>query len=276
MRAKFAQRPDGGVRERIYEVVFEAETRAGKAFDVALLALICASVAVVAVESVAAVRSQHGPLLYALEWLFTLLFTVEYVVRLYSVRRPARYAVSFFGVIDLLAVLPTYLSLLLPGAQYFLVIRILRLLRVFRVLKMAEYLNEGRDLSRALFASRRKIGIFLFTVLTLVVVIGATMYVVEGEAGGFTDIPTAMYWAIVTLTTVGYGDIAPVTPLGKALAAAVMLLGYGIIAVPTGIVTAELARGASLVAPAEACARCGLEGHDADARHCKRCGSSIG
>jgi voltage-gated potassium channel len=276
MRPKHAQRPDGGYREKIYDVVFEAEDRAGKAFDLVLLVMIAASVAVVAVESVAAARSRYGTVLYVLEWAFTLLFTAEYVVRLVSVRRPLRYAVSFFGIIDVLAILPTYVSLFVPGAQAFLVIRILRLLRVFRVLKMAEYLTEAGVLATALVASRRKIGIFLFTVLTLVVIIGATMYVVEGEAGGFTDIPTSMYWAIVTLTTVGYGDIAPVTPLGKMLAAVVMLMGYGIIAVPTGIVTAELARGASPALVLRGCRSCGLDAHDTDALHCKRCGGTLG
>jgi len=275
MRAKFAQRPDGGYREKIYDVVFEADTWAGKAFDVVLLALITASVAVVALESVAAVRSRYGTLLYVLEWLFTILFTVEYAVRLVSVRRPARYAVSFFGVIDVLAILPTYVSLFVPGAQYFLVIRVLRLLRVFRILKMAEYLSEAGVLSRALVASRRKVGIFLFTVVTLVIVIGAAMHVVEGPEGGFTDIPTSMYWAIVTLTTVGYGDIAPVTPLGKTLAAVVMLLGYGIIAVPTGIVTAELTRTEISGFARRVCPSCGLDAHEGDAVYCRRCGGKL-
>jgi voltage-gated potassium channel len=215
-------------------------------------------------------------LLYALEWLFTVLFTIEYCLRLLSVRRPLRYATSFFGVVDLLAVIPTYLSILVPGSQYLLVIRILRLLRVFRLLKLSEYVMEADTLRRALRASRRKISVFISAVVLLVVIIGALMYVVEGEANGFTSIPVSIYWAIVTLTTVGYGDLSPKTPLGQMVASVVMVIGYGIIAVPTGIVSVELAhavreRGIS----GQACPSCSAEGHDPDAVFCKYCGAKL-
>ena len=210
------------------------------------------------------------------EWTLTIVFTVEYVLRLAAVRRPLAYATSFFGIVDVLAIVPTYVSLLYPGAQVLLVVRILRLLRVFRVLKLARFLTEADVLGRALRASSRKIAVFLLTVSTLVVVIGALMYVVEGPAHGFTSIPLSMYWAVVTLTTVGYGDISPQTPLGQAVASLVMILGYGIIAVPTGIVTAELTAGTRGDAVSgQACPACSAEGHAADARFCRRCGASL-
>ena len=234
--------PDAGRRARLHEVIFASDTSAGRLFDLVLIWLILLSVATVILESVRHVREQYGELLYALEWLFTLLFTVEYILRLISVRHPLRYARSFFGVVDLLAIIPTYLSLLVPGSQYLLVIRILRLLRIFRLLKLSEYVTEADTLRRALRASRRKISVFLSAVLLLVVIIGALMYVIEGEEHGFTSIPISVYWAIVTLTTVGYGDLSPRTSLGQILASIVMIIGYGIIAVPTGIVSVELAQ----------------------------------
>jgi voltage-gated potassium channel len=264
-----------GWRERLHQIIFEADTPAGKTFDVILFVNIGLSVLVVILDSVGHIRARYGPLLTSLEWYFTVLFTIEYVLRLVSIRRPLRYAFSFFGVVDLLSILPTYLSLFVPGAEYLLVIRILRLLRIFRVLKLSEYLRESSVLGQALWASRRKISVFLLTVLTLVVIIGALMYVVEGEANGFTDIPVSIYWAIVTLTTVGYGDLAPRTALGQMLASLVMLLGYGIIAVPTGIVTLELSRAASPVVTTQACPVCGAEGHDVDAAFCKYCGGQL-
>jgi voltage-gated potassium channel len=269
-----SQYPQTSWRQRLHTIIFESDTRAGKAFDLLLLLSIVASVLVVMLDSVAAIRATYGPLLTGLEWAFTLLFTVEYILRLVSVRRPLAYVGTFFGVVDLLAIIPTYLSLIFPGTQYLLVVRVLRLLRIFRVLKLAEYLHEGRTLSRALAASRRKISVFLLTVITVVIVVGAVMYVVEGPASGFTSIPTSIYWAVVTLTTVGYGDIAPQTALGKLFAVLVMLLGYGIIAVPTGIVTMELQRAARPLS-GQACPSCGLEGHDVDARFCKRCGQAL-
>jgi voltage-gated potassium channel len=262
-------------QQQLHTVVFEADTPAGKAFDILVLASISISVVVVVLESVASVRNTYGPLLLTLEWIFTLLFTLEYGVRLLSVRRPWRYATSFFGIVDLLSILPTYLSVLVPGTQYLLVIRILRLLRIFRVLKLVEYVGEAGFLGRALWASRRKISVFLLTVLTLVVIIGALMYVVEGEEHGFTSIPLSIYWAVVTLTTVGYGDLSPRTPAGQVLAVIVMMLGYGIIAVPTGIVTLEMGRIPTAPITTQACPSCTAQGHDSDAVFCKYCGSAL-
>ncbi len=269
--------PDSPLRRKIFEVIFEADTPAGKAFDVALLIAIVLSVVAVMLESVGEIRVAHGRLLYAIEWLFTLLFSVEYLLRLISVRRPRSYALSFFGLVDLLAVLPTYASLLAPGAQTLLVIRVLRLLRVFRVFKLTRYLGEARMLSRALAQSRQKIVVFLVAVLTLVVIMGSLMYLVEGPANGFTSIPRAVYWAIVTMTTVGYGDIAPHTVWGQALASLVMILGYGIIAVPTGIFSAELVQAVRREKDKGhgACPSCGRQDHDHDAKFCKHCGASL-
>ena len=267
------------LQRRLYVVIFESDTPAGKAFDIALIGAILLSVMAVMAESVDWARVRYGQALYAAEWVFTVLFTIEYVLRLYCVRRRRHYAVSFFGVVDLLAIIPTYLSVLLPGAQYLLVIRMLRILRVFRVLKLAQYLNEANVLMRALKGSRRKIEIFIFTVLTLVVILGSLMYLVEGAENGFTSIPRSIYWAIVTLTTVGYGDISPQTNLGQALSALIMITGYAIIAVPTGIVTAEIARAGSedraRRSAERACPECGATGHDEDALHCKFCGAPL-
>lgn len=263
-------------RWKLHEIIFEADTPVGKAFDVALLLSISLSVLVVMLDSMPDIRASHRSALVALEWLFTLLFTLEYALRIASVRRPWRYITSFFGVIDLLSILPTYLSLFIPGSQYLTVVRILRMLRVFRILKLAQYLQAAQTLRLALRASQQKITVFLLTVVSLVVIVGSLMYVIEGEAAGFTDIPTSIYWAIVTMTTVGYGDIAPITPLGKTLASVVMLLGYGIIAVPTGIVTVELSRAKSPeTISTQVCPHCGREGHDADAIFCKYCGEKL-
>jgi voltage-gated potassium channel len=269
-----AQYPEASWRQRLHTIIFESDTAGGKAFDIVLLVSIIASVIVIMLDSVASIQARYGPLLWGLEWAFTILFTIEYGLRLASVRRPLAYMGTFFGVVDLLAIIPTYLSLLVPGTQYLLVVRVLRLLRIFRILKLAEYLQQGQTLGRALLASRHKIIVFLLTVVTVVIIVGAVMYVVEGPASGFSDIPTSVYWAVVTLTTVGYGDIAPKTALGKALAVVVMLLGYGIIAVPTGIVTLELSR-ASAAPSGQSCSHCGAEGHDADARFCKYCGGAL-
>jgi voltage-gated potassium channel len=262
-------------RRRLHTIIFESDTPGGKTFDILLLISILASVIVVMLDSVSSLRVQYAQQFLVLEWSFTILFTLEYVLRLLCVRRPLAYAGSFFGIVDLLAILPTYLSLLVAGTQYLLVVRVLRLLRIFRILKLAEYLNEGQTLRLALLASRRKISVFLLTVVTIVVVVGALMYVIEGEERGFTSIPISIYWAVVTLTTVGYGDIAPQTPLGKAVAVVVMLLGYGILAVPTGIVTAELTRRTPATVSTQVCPSCGLANHDADASYCKRCGHSL-
>ncbi len=262
-------------RARLHEVIFEADTAAGRAFDVLLLWCIVLSVLAVLLESVAAVHERYAWFLRAAEWAFTILFTIEYVLRLLCVGRPLRYAISFFGVVDVLAIVPTYLSVLLPGAQTLLVIRALRLLRVFRVLKLVRFVEEARVLGRALRASRHKITVFLGTVLTLVLIVGTLMYLIEGEANGFDSIPRGIYWAIVTLTTVGYGDIAPTTVLGQMLASIVMILGYSIIAVPTGIVTVELSKATQGQVSTQACPQCSAEGHDADAKHCKYCGARL-
>lgn len=263
------------LRARLHEIIFEADTTGGRLFDAVLLVLICSSVAVVMLESVPTLRDEYGWALIRLEWLFTVLFTIEYLLRLYTVRSPRRYATSFFGIVDLLAVLPTYVSLLFPGAQALLVIRIFRLLRVFRIFKLAEYLNESKALWVAVKASGRKILVFLFVILTIVVVMGAAMYVVEGPSRGFTSIPVGIYWAVVTVTTVGYGDLAPLTPFGKLLSVALMLLGYGIIAVPTGIVSAEVVQVVRGKVSTQACPNCGAEGHQYDAIHCRRCGEEL-
>jgi voltage-gated potassium channel len=265
-----------GARRRAYEIIFEHETRGGRTFDIVLLLAILASVLAVMLESVASLRTAHGPSLRLLEWAFTSAFTVEYALRLWCVNHPGRYARSFLGLVDLLAILPTYLSLLVPGGQVLAVVRILRVLRVFRILKLASYVGEARVLGRALRASRFKIIVFLVTILTIVVIVGALMYLVEGPEHGFTSIPASVYWAVVTLTTVGFGDITPETPLGQALASVVMIMGYGIIAVPTGIVTAELAYAVRGETAARGCTSCARAGHDADARYCKWCGSSLG
>jgi voltage-gated potassium channel len=260
----------------MHEVIFEADTPAGKAFDVLLILCILGSVLAVMLDSVKDIRHGYGPFLTTVEWVFTLLFTVEYLLRLISVGRPLKYVASFFGVVDLLAVIPTYLSLMLPGSHYLLVIRVLRILRIFRILKLVQYLSEAKILMQALRSSGRKITVFLFAVMTLVIIFGSLMYIIEGEAHGFTSIPRSIYWAIVTMTTVGYGDIAPQTSFGQMMASVVMVLGYGIIAVPTGIVTVEMGqafrkKGVST----QACRECGADGHDPDAVHCKYCGSRL-
>jgi voltage-gated potassium channel len=262
-------------RERLHEIIFEADTPSGRLFDVALLWAILLSVVTVMLDSVSWISARHGDLLRGLEWFFTALFTVEYLLRMYCVERPARYARSFFGLVDLVSVLPTYLSFFIAGTQSLLVIRALRLLRVFRVLKLAKYLGEAQVLMAALKASRPKIIVFVGTVLTVVVIVGAAMYLIEGEESGFDNIPRAMYWAIVTMTTVGYGDIAPKTVVGQSLAALLMILGYAIIAIPTGIVSAELVRTPLGAVSTQACPACGAAGHDYDATFCKYCGSNL-
>jgi voltage-gated potassium channel len=264
-----------GIRARIHEIIFEADTPAGKMFDIALLVAIVLSVAAVLLESVSGIRQRYGTALRAVEWFFTLLFTGEYLLRLACVGRPLRYARSFFGIVDLLAIAPTYLGLFIAGAHSLIVIRALRLLRVFRVLKLAHFVGEATTLRLALRESTRKIIIFLGTVLTLVLIVGALMYLIEGEKHGFTSIPQSVYWAIVTMTTVGYGDVAPQTVIGKVLASAVMILGYGIIAVPTGIVTVELASAGKKRISTQACPECAADGHDPDAVYCKYCASRL-
>ena len=262
-------------RARLHEIIFEADTPAGKFFDIFLIVSILASVVLVMLDSVSRIQLVYGKLIYLGEWFFTVLFTIEYLLRLNCVGRPLAYATSFYGIVDLMAVLPTYLSIFFPGTQYLLVIRILRVLRIFRVLKLVQYLGEARQLRRALYASRRKIIVFLFTVLALVIIFGSLMYIIEEQESGFTSIPQSIYWAIVTLTTVGYGDISPQTGLGQTIAAIIMVIGYGIIAVPTGIVTAELTQVHKKGVSTQACPQCSAEGHDPDAKHCKYCGAVL-
>lgn len=269
------QRTDNGWRFALYTVIFGHDTRAGRLFDIVLIWSIILSVVAVMLDSMREVQDAYGDILYAIEWFFTILFTIEYLLRLISIRQPLTYAFSFFGVVDILAIIPTYLSLVIAGSQYLLVVRILRVLRVFRVLKFVQYIGEARLLMAALRSSRRKIFLFLFAVLTLVVVIGSVMYLVEGAQNGFTSIPRSIYWAIVTLTTVGYGDISPQTPLGQALASVIMIIGYGIIAVPTGIVTVEMGHLTGRGTRGRACSSCGNASHDDDALYCKQCGSAL-
>jgi len=246
-----------GWRGTIYEIIFGWETPPGRAFDVGLIVAICISVIAVMLESMQEIRAEYGTVLYQVEWFFTLVFTFEYALRLISVKHPVRYAFSFFGIVDLLAVAPTYLSAFVPGAQFLLVIRLLRILRVFRVLKLGRYVDGANVILSALRSSVHKIAVFIATVLILATIIGSLMYVIEGAPNGFTSIPRSVYWAIVTLTTVGYGDISPQTNTGQILASMVMLMGYAIIAVPTGIVTVELSR----VHPdvSHTCPHCGAE-----------------
>jgi len=259
----------------MHEIIFGTETSAGKTFDLLLIISIFLSIIIVMLDSVAAISTAYGRQLFLLEWFFTLLFTVEYLLRLSCSGRPWRYAVSFFGIIDLLAVLPNYLSLLVPGAEIFLVIRILRVLRIFRVLKLVQFVGEANLLIKSLQASMRRITVFLFAVLCLVIIFGSLIYVIEGEANGFTSIPKSIYWAIVTMTTVGYGDISPKTAFGQTLAALVMIVGYSIIAVPTGIVTAEITQRLKKKISNRPCPECGSGSHDGDAEYCKYCGSLL-
>jgi voltage-gated potassium channel len=268
------QAGDSNLRKKLYLIIFGVDTPAGKMFDVVLIISIILSVIAVMLDSVAHINEAYGNFFYAVEWFFTVLFTVEYVLRLYCIGKPARYARSFLGIVDIMAILPTYISMFFPGTQYLIAIRILRILRVFRVLKLVEYSQEAQTLVQALRASKRKIIVFVFAVLTLVVIFGSIMYLIEGEESGFTSIPKSVYWAIVTMTTVGYGDISPQTNLGQMLAAFIMIMGYGIIAVPTGIVTAEF----MLVKdrfPHTVCPECSTEDHSHDARFCKDCGEEL-
>ena len=269
------QKPRNPVRARLHEIIFEADTRAGRFFDLALIWCILASVLAVMLDSVAVVRNEHGQLLGRIEWILTVLFTIEYLLRLWCIGRPWKYAISFYGIVDFLAIMPTYLSLVLPGSRYFLVIRVLRVLRIFRVLKLVQFLNEAQLMVQALKASGRKLAVFFATVISLVIVFGSVMYILEGEANGFTSIPRSIYWAIVTMTTVGYGDISPQTALGQALASVVMLIGFTIIAVPTGIVAAEMTRAGSSTVSTQVCTECAAEGHSPDAKHCKMCGEIL-
>lgn len=259
---------------RLHEIVFESDTPEGRAFDLVLLVAILLSILVVALDSVAPIAAVWGGSLNAAEWIFTGIFTVEYVLRLLCLKQPWRYVRSFYGLVDLLSTLPTWIALFTPGAQALLVIRVLRLLRVFRILKLGRWVGEARFLMMALRASARKIAVFLGFVSIVILISGTIIYLIEGPENGFKDIPTSMYWAVVTLTTVGYGDISPVTPLGRFFASLLMISGYGVLAVPTGIVTVELAQALREV-DNRACRSCGADGHNPKARFCRECGSPL-
>lgn len=262
-------------QRRLHNVIFEAETPAGKWFDVILLIAILASVVAVILESVASINHRYHGLLIVAEWTFTVVFTIEYVLRLLCVRRPVRYARSFFGIVDLLAIVPTYASVLIPGSQELLVIRALRLLRVFRIFKLGRYVGEAEALVEGIKASRAKVTVFLTTVIVSVTIMGAVMHFVEGSASGFDDIPHGIYWAIVTMTTVGFGDITPITGLGKFIASIMMIFGYSLIIVPTGIISAEIAVGRSRQHNTETCPHCMKVGHAPKAKYCDRCGGDL-
>ncbi len=262
-------------RERLFIIVFKTDTPAGRAFDEWLLIVIIASLAVVMLDSIQEVDSQYRTWLSALEWLFTAIFAGEYLVRLWCSPKPLRYAFSFYGLVDLLAVLPAFLALIFASAQYLMVIRVIRVLRIFRILKLTHYLRQANYLMTALRGSQQKITVFFLSILTLVTIFGALMYVVEGPANGFSSIPKSIYWAIVTLTTVGFGDITPKTPLGQAIASVVMIAGYSIIAVPTGIFTAEMANAMRQDGKKHPCPHCAKEQHEPEAAFCSRCGSPL-
>ena len=282
MEPRFLPASTQGWRGYWFRVIFHHRARDERGFDLILLGVILISVLVALLDSVASLHIRFGKFFYALEWAFTIAFTLEYLLRLCLVRRPMRYVLSFYGLIDLAAALPTYISLFIIGADHLLVIRVLRIMRVFRILEMVDYSNEGSELMRALYVSRRKIGMFVLFVLLITVVFGAVMYLVEGPENGFTSIPHAMYWAIVTMATVGFGDITPQTPLGQFITSIMILIGYGIIAVPTGIFGAQLvqanmeSRKAAKAAPSTSCSRCGESDHRAEARFCHRCGERMG
>lgn len=263
-------------REKLHTTIYETNTFAGKTFDVALLVFIVGSILVVMLDSIESYNVKFGNLFFVLEWIFTILFTIEYILRLISIKQPLRYAFSFLGIIDLLAIIPSFLSFFLVGAQSLLVLRALRLLRIFRIFKLTHFLTEMEFLKTAIASSLKKISIFMLVVLSLVIIMGSVMYLVENGENGFNSIPDSIYWAIVTITTVGYGDISPVTPLGKFIASIMMFIGYGIIAVPTGIITTEVTIAVRKKDHGhQACPNCGRQGHDIDAKFCKYCSSEL-
>jgi len=268
---KFAMK---NIKEKLYDIFFEADTRAGKIFDVVLLCVIVLSVVLVMLESVESIYVNNQKLLKTSEWIITAIFTVEYIARLIIVKKPFRYVFSFYGIIDFLAVIPTYIGLFVVGSHSLVVIRLLRLLRVFRILKLTRYTQAGRSIGQAMWSSRQKISVFILFIIIIAVIMGTVLYLVEGEASGFTSIPISMYWAIVTLTTVGYGDISPITPLGRLIASCIMIMGYAIIAVPTGIITAEMMK-ITLQKNTQVCPQCLFDKHDDDAVFCKQCGAKI-
>ena len=262
-------------KKNIKEIIFGTDTKAGKLFDEILILAIILSIITVLLESVTEYRQQYGQILNSLEWFFTIIFTIEYFLRMYSVRIPTRYVFSFYGIIDLLSVIPTYISVFLPGSQALSVIRILRVLRIFRILKLFQYMGEVNHLVKAMIASKRKIFIFLFVIMNIVIILGSIMYLIEGPVAGYTSIPKSIYWAIVTLTTVGYGDIHPITAMGQAISAIIMLMGYSIIAVPTGIITTELTFSKSDSENKTLCPVCEKEDLVKGSLFCRHCGSKI-
>ncbi len=271
---------DKGWKNRLHEIIYEADTPMGKRFDLILFTLIILSVVLVMLESVKEIDAAYHDILFVLEWIITIFFTIEYIARIISIKKPWKYVFSFYGIIDVISTIPLYLSYIFVGSQVLLAVRAFRLLRIFRILKLVQFLGEASQLSKALKASRAKIAVFIYVVLILSVILGTIMYLVEDDSAGFTSIPRSIYWTIVTLTTVGYGDIAPVTSLGQLIATIVMILGYGIIAVPTGIVTTEFSKQSGNKEDAvhlntQACPSCSLEGHRDDASHCFNCGSKL-
>jgi len=262
-------------QHKMHEVIFEADTKAGKLFDIVLLIVIVISIAVVMLESVPSIKLKYGAELNITEWILTVIFSIEYIARLVSIGNPFKYMTSFYGVVDLLSILPTYLSIFITGTQSLAVIRSLRLLRIFRILKLAQFMGEANLLLKSLKRSKAKIIVFMFFILSITFILGTLMYIIESPEAGFTSIPRSVYWAIVTMTTVGYGDIAPQTNLGQFVASFIMIIGYAVIAVPTGIVSAEMVKGDMPKISTQACPECSQEGHDADAEHCKYCGAVL-
>lgn len=263
------------LRARLYRIIFGTDTPAGQGFDIILIYVILASVLLVMLDSVAAFSNPYSDIFFRLEWFFTILFTLEYLVRIYCSPKPLRYMTSFFGIVDLLSILPSYLAFFITNANFLLIIRLFRVLRVFRVLKLIRYLSEANVLLRSMKMARRKIFVFFFSVIILTSIFGSLMFILEGPDNGFTSIPKSIYWAIVTITTVGYGDITPHTTFGQAIAALAMLMGYAIIAVPTGIITAELSLEMHRTRQQIQCPQCQYFGHDSDARHCLKCGAAL-
>ena len=266
------------LRHTLYQVIYQAHTPAGRVFDIVLIISILISVLTIILDSVTEINQQYSKALYIIDWVFTILFTVEYLLRIFCIHRPLKYITSFYGIIDLLSIVPSYIGLFIPGSRYLQVIRILRVLRIFRVLKLVQYVNQSNQLLNALSASRPKIAIFLFTISTLLVIFGSIMYLIEGPENGFTNIPVSIYWAVVTLTTVGFGDITPQTDLGRAISAVVMVIGYAIIAVPTGIISNELSqemKKQNTLLVKRICQKCHKMGHEIDANYCRICGTEL-
>jgi voltage-gated potassium channel len=262
-------------RKKLHTIIYEADTPAGKFFDLSLLVIILISVLAVMLESVASIKIKHGHALAVVEWVVTIFFTIEYIARLIAVNKPFRYIFSFYGIVDLLATIPKYIGLLFPGTGVFIAIRAIRLLRIFRILKLAHFVGASNQLVIALKTSRAKIAVFLFSVVVLCIILGTFMYMIEGPEHGFTSIPVSIYWTVVTLTTVGFGDITPETPFGQFVSSLIMILGYGIIAVPTGLVTAELMREKTVNLNTQVCPNCGADKHRDDAEFCYNCGHHL-